>query len=118
MGLHDGDPMMMEELRKRMRAASTSAKIFMLTENVLLVLYLNQYKTDPKPEEHMGLMIMDTMGNPLIEEEISTGRAGRLLFAKHGLTYRTTWHTETDGSRTNPILEVYRYSPLTRSDQY
>ncbi len=117
-GIHESDPMMMEALSERMDAASSSGKIFMLTENVLLVLYLNQYKLGTKPEEHMGLMIMDTMGNPLIEEEISTGDAGRLLFAKHGLTYRTTWHTETDGSRTNPILEVHRYSPPTRSDQY
>ena len=117
-GIYESDPMMMEALSEKMDAASISAKIFMLSENVLLVLYINLYNTGTNPDENMGLMIMDTMGNPLIEEEIRTGGAGRLLFAKHGLTYRTTWHTETDGSRTNPILEVYRYSPLTRSDEY
>ena len=117
--ISDSTPLVMKAIREKRNAATISGKIFMLSENVLLVLYLNQYKLVTKPDEHIGLMIMDTTGTPLIDEEIQTGSAGRLLFAKHGLAYRRgRAEVEADGSISNPRLDVYRFAPLTQADQY
>lgn len=112
------DPAVARILRDKLNAASISANVFMLSQDTLLVQYFNSYKAGERPDEQIGLMVIDTKGNPLIDHEIQTGNVGKLLLAKHGLAYRPV-HPERDlpGEPLGLKIEMYRFAPPARQRQ-
>ena len=113
-----GNPAVAEMLRDKLNAASISANVFMLSRDTLLVQYFNNYKATERPDEQIGLMLLDTQGNPLIDHEIQTGNVGKLLLARHGLAYRAV-HPERDlpEEMLGFKIEMYRFAPPARLRQ-
>lgn len=84
-----GDPgEILEEVSKVQDQISVTLSLFGLDHNSLLFVYRNTYKYKNKPNEEIGVAVIDTLGQSLIPGEIQTDRRGWFLSARDGKAYQ------------------------------
>ena len=73
-------------------------------------MYLNNYKKQQKPDEAIGIVVMDLEGHSLMN--IQMDKRAWFQLAREGYAYRAVQPPfDEQGDVPNPALEVYQFIP-------
>jgi len=99
-----------EALFDKLEEISITLHLFLLDKDKLLIMYENQYKYRQKPDEEIGIVVMDLEGHSLMTIEMD--KRAWFLLAKEGYVYRVVQPPpDQQGNVPNPALEVSQFIP-------